>query len=774
MHLITMKTIGNLKPSLVMMFLLLTQLLSFTAVAEEKNITVLDKQWDKDFFLFNCPGSTLQETPVLENHAKTDIVADEYSRTANGSVVFKGNVNLQQGFSNLSADRAELSEIKNSFSATGNVHYQDQQLRLITDAIELNFKQLSGVVKQSKFQLIKSTIRGEAEAISLHTEKPLEIKNVGFTSCPPGKESWLLQSSNVEIDPKTGWGEADDVILRLNEIPVFYLPSISFPVDERRKSGFLYPSIGTSVRNGLEMELPWYWNIASNKDATFTPRPMSKRGVMLGAEYRQLTEQTETIIFAEYLPNDAQGLPGNEERFFYRLDSDYSSGEHWSGNLAVSSVSDDDYFFDFGGNFSSGNVNLLQRIAQIHFDDQYMSFGAIVSDDKLLSSAEKSYSRLPQLRLSLLYPERVMGIASKILMEATAFRRENSVEAERLMIIPEFSLPMEWLSGYIKPQLKVNYSYYSQNDPTDNLPDTVSRSIPIFSVDSGLFFERMVEFNQQSYAQTFEPRLYYLYVPNKEQSEIGLFDTTSINNGVDSLFRENRYSGFDRIGDSNQLSLAITSRFFEQASGQERLSLTVGRAYYLENREVNLALYSNGQPAVDLGIDKRVNSALITNLQLSLYDHWWLKGELEYDDSQSRTEKGVLDLQYSSPALLLNLRHRSHRFDGSEDIEQAEVSLAWPVTKELSFVGRWQQDIINNRTIDGFAGLEYESCCWAVRLVARRYLNIRLDQQGIPVPGNEEFNNGIYLEFILKGLTNIGDGLNLESDIQGYEDRFSN
>lgn len=755
-----------------MIIFALTLSLSLPVIAEEKNQIALEQQWDMGFFVATCPGIALPESLPVQTSPEVDITADQYNTPADGVVLFEGNVILQHGEKSLSADTAQLDKIKDTFRAQGNVRYQDPQIRLISEAIQLDFEQQSGEFSAPKFQLSRSSLRGAATRIDLQTDRKITITDTGLTSCPPGEEAWLLQSSKIEIDPDSGSGVAEDVVLRINGIPFFYLPTISFPTDDRRKSGLLYPSVGSSKRNGLEFQVPWYWNISPDKDATFSARYLSKRGLMLGAEYRQVTQNSENKIYAEYLDNDNKGLPGKENRFFFQLNNDYSKGEHLRGTVDISSVSDDDYFYDFGGNYSSGNRNYLRRFAQLSYDNEHLSFTGIFSNDQLLSTSEDPYSRLPQLRLSFLYPESIAGLTTNLHLEATAFRIQSGVEAERMNVIPEISLPMHWLSGYIKPLLKLHYSQYSQDDPDNIFAKNVSRSVPIFSVDSGMVFERQLDIKQTNFIQTLEPRLFYLYVPDKQQNGIALFDTTSVNNGVNSLFRENRYSGYDRIGDSNQVSLAITSRFYEQESGRERMRLTMGRAYYLDDRKVNLAISQPGIQAIDLGVDDRANSALITNLHLELYDNWWLKGELEYDETERGTEKGVLGLQYRTRNLVFNLRHRLNRYNAIDDIEQAEVSFSWQSSSELSFVGRWQRDIRKNRTIDSFAGLEYESCCWAVRLVARRYLNIRLDQQGVSVPGADEFNTGIYLEFVLKGLTNIGNGLKLERDIQGYEDRF--
>jgi len=745
MYLIVMTINGNQNYSVVTILLLPLLLCSFSLLAATEET----EEWSSDFFHQRCPGSS-SEKKKLDSKEKAE---------ANSGA-------------NITADNIKKDPISGKVSFNSNVRYEDNQLRLTSGLIEFDLSKQGGEIEDVKFQLINGSIRGEAGSIRINKKEPITITDSMLTSCPPGSESWSLQSSDVIIDPETGWGDADDVIMRIGGIPILYLPTMSFPVDDRRKSGLLYPSVGNSSRNGFEMEVPWYWNIAPDKDATLTPRYLSKRGLMLGGEYRQLTEHAYTEIYAEYLPNDDLGLADKEDRYFYKINSEYTSGDHWRGHLKTSSLSDDDYFYDFGSNFQSGNRELLRRGGEIQYDSAHLSFSGIVSDDKLLSSSSTSYRRLPQLSLSLLYPDMLDGLESNIHLQASVFRHDTKVDAKRMSLIPEFSYPLNWAAGYIHPNLKLHYSHYTQDDPALLLGESVNRSIPIFSVDSGLFFERTVNYNEQSYLQTLEPRLYYLYVPKEEQDSIGLFDTTSVNNGLNSLFRENRFSGSDRIGDSNQFSLAISSALYEQKTGRERIRFSFGRAYYLDDREVNFTVDQTSGTVIDLGIDTRANSPLISNLQWYLFDNWKLEGELSYDISTNKTEKGVVGLQYHSTGLTLNLRHRVNRYQSSEVIEQAEFSLVWPVSDKLSFVGRWHQDIEKDRTIDSFAGLEYESCCWAVRLVARRYLNIRLDQQGIPLPDFDKYNDGIYLEFILKGLTNVGKNLNLETDIQGYEDRF--
>jgi len=516
-----MITSGNQKPLTTIIISTLALILSSVLVAEENAQIVAEKPWDMNFFLSTCPGTPQITSPAADAGAKVDINSDRFDIPSEGVISFEGNVLLQQGTKVLRAEKAQLNKVQKTFNAQGNIRFKDNNVRLTSDAIVFDTQKQTGVVKNTRFQLTRSTLRGEADEFLLQQNNQLSITNVGVTSCPPGNESWLFESSKIDIDPVSGRGEAEDVVLRVNDYPVFYLPSFSFPVDDRRQSGLLYPSIGTSSRNGLELDIPWYWNIAADKDATFYGRYLSKRGLMLGAEYRQLTQYTDNQIYAEFLPNDNRGLPGNEDRFFYQLNSIFSRGESWRGNLDLSSVSDDDYFYDFGGNSDSGNRNYLRRFGQISFNDQHISFTGLFSNDQILSTPEDPYSRLPQLRLSLLYPNALSGLTANLHMEATAFRRTNTVEAERLAVVPELSYPMHWLSGYIKPRLKLHYSHYSQQDPDNFLPETVSRTVPILSVDSAMFFERPFDFIEKNFIQTLEPRLFYLHLNQQQGFQTG-------------------------------------------------------------------------------------------------------------------------------------------------------------------------------------------------------------------------------------------------------------
>jgi len=731
--------------------------------------------WDMDFFVRKCPSIHAREQVNMISISTGEVEADDITRPLPGLVKFIGSVRLDQTGQNLTAEKANMNEALGAFSAEGNVRLSNERMRLNSEKLLLDIKNQGMEVTDAKFQLKQSALRGVAKELSAFKDQPIRIVDTSFSTCPPGDSGWSFEADEIVIDTESGWGVADNVLLNIYDVPIFYLPTLSFPIDDRRKSGFLYPSLGSSGRNGFELEVPWYWNIAEDKDATFDLRYYSKRGLMLGSEYRQVTEHSNNLVYLEYLSNDDKGLVGQEDRYYYQLNSNYYRGDNWRGFIDVNSVSDDNYFYDFGGNFETGNRNFLNRVGGLTYATDNWALSASISDDQLLSSATTAYRRMPQLHYQLWQPfatdKDPKPWVFNLEAEATAFRHDTSLEADRVIIVPELSYPLRWQWGYIEPKMKWHYSHYDQQGP--NSSQQQDREVAIYSIDSGMSFERTIEVGGESNTQTLEPRLFYLNVPFHAQDQLGLFDTTLIERLEQRLFSDNRYSGSDRIGDTEQLSVGLKSRFIDNKDYREWLSIGIGQAYYFKDRQINFIFDPDTRQYTDLGPDRRDQSPLATQISYAPNQSWRLEGELEYNDRDNRTEQGIFSLQYLSPALVLNIKHRTSRYLRAENIEQSEISFAWTMSDSFSFIGRWKQDLQKNRTIDSFVGLEYEDCCWATRVVYRRYLNIRLDSFGLAVPGTGEYNNGIYIEFILKGLTNIGRKLDVNRDIYGYRDKFN-
>ncbi len=741
-----------------------------------KDAEIIDG-WNMNFFKRKCPAHTARENTESLQVVGMDVIANDISSPVPGLVNFIGDVRLDQENLKLAAGEAKMDESSGIFTARDDIRLATERMRLTSELIKLDVAKQGMVVEDARFQLRQGALRGEAESLQVTVDEPIVIQSTMLTTCPPGDNGWLFEADEIIIDTEEGWGDAYHMTLSISDVPIFYLPKLSFPVDDRRKSGFLYPGIGSSGRNGFELEVPWYWNIAPNRDATFDIKYLSERGVMLGTEYRHMTNNSNNMLYFEILENDKKALNQDEvDRHFYQLKTDYQNGDHWRAEIDLNSVSDDNYFYDFGGNFENGNRNYLDRIAQATFADDNWSISTTVSDAQLLSTNSSSYRRMPQINYQhwqpFVDPDNPQPWIFNMAAEVAAFRHDNATESNRVIFTPELSYPIRWNWGHVTPKLQWHYSHYEQWTDAQPQKQTIDRELQILSIDSAMTFERDIVIDDQSHIQTLEPRLFYLKIPYKNQDDIGLYDTALLERMEQRLFSDNRYSGNDRIGDTDQLSVGLTSRFIDQENYHEWLSITLGQARYFSDRQMNFVFDPETRTFTDLGPDTSSDSPLVTSIDYSPSEYWRLTGDLEYNESAKRTESGIVGIQYLTPELIINLRHRTSRYSQAENIEQSELSFARQVADNFAIIGRWKQDLQKDRTIDSFIGLEYEDCCWAVRLVYRRYLNIRLDSSGFAVPGTGEYNSSIFFEFILKGLTNLGRRLDVERDIYGYQDRF--
>ena len=436
-----------------------------------------------------------------------------------------------------------------------------------------------------------------------------------------------------------------------------------------------------------------------------------------------------------------------------------------SSNIDLNYISDDEYFEDFGDTLSSSSNRYLKSQASLNYRADSWNLLTKIDNydsiDESISSINRPHRRLPQVLFNL-HQTDAFGIA-KIDMrnEFVYFQHSADVDAKRVDLHPGISAPFSTPGSFITPRLSVRHTDYRLTDQASGINSHQSRTLPILSVDSGLFFERDLSFAGAGMIQTLEPRAYYLYVPHEDQNDIPLFDTSEYDFSFNQLFRENRFSGADRVADANQLTLAVTSRLIESDTGSERLRASLGTIVYFDDLDVGL--HTTSTPVTTNTSD------IVAELSTKITSTWSARSALQYDPHASRTEKATLGLHYRDGAnRLFNATYRS-RYEGttdgngnSNDIEQTDLSFKWPISKQWSTVGRWNYSEEHNLSLDTFLGLEKDTCCWRARVIARRYVNDALD---------EEPKEGIFFQFELKGLTSFGEKLGsfLEEGILGYQ-----
>jgi len=693
-------------------------------------------------------------------NAKVSVEADYAEIINKDNARFSGDVLVRRADQLITADEINYQNRQQIASASGDVLYQQQGFSLHSEQAQLQLNDSTGKFNNNQFIIESTHARASTKTTEMVNRNITRSKQVVYTTCAPNVNDWELQAESLELNNETGRGTGRNVWVEVFDMPILYTPYISFPIDDRRQSGILAPTFGNSDTTGTDFAVPYYWNIAPNYDATITPRVMSSRGFMLGAEFRYLSNSSEGQISAEGL-NDTE-MDEFRGQFSFQDESRWSS--RLTSDIDINAMSDDDYLEDFGNSLSIASDRYLKSHAHLNYNADSWSLLTRIDNydsiDEGVSSASRPHRRLPQVLFNL--KEQTVFDIAKINMrnEFVYFDHSSQARAKRLDIQPSISVPLRNPASFITPKLSVRHTSYRLDQRAAGLDNNIERTLPILSLDSGLFFERDLNF-MGGLIQTLEPRAYYLYVPYENQDDIPIFDSSEYDFSYNQLFRDNRFSGADRIGDANQLTLAVTSRFIESNTGKERLRASIGTIVYFDDLDVRLNPTSNS-------ISKD-SSDIVAELSTKITDNWSARSALQYDPHAGNTEKATLGLHYRDGAnRLFNATYRS-RYAGtvdssghSNDIEQTDVSFKWPINKEWSTVGRWNYSEEHNLSLDTFIGLEKDTCCWRMRVIARQYVNDAFD---------EEPKQGVFFQFELKGLTSFGEKLDsfLEEGILGYQ-----
>jgi len=691
--------------------------------------------------------------------AKLNVGADYTEIRDKNNATFVGDVSIQRADQFLTADQVNYNSKEGIASASGDVFYQEQGFALHSQQAELQLNDDTGQFTNNRFIIEDTHARGTSQSLKLINQDISQSTNVTYTTCAPDTTDWLLEAQTLELNNETGRGTATNVWVEFFDVPFIYTPYITFPIDDRRQSGLLTPTFGSSDTTGADFSIPYYWNIAPNYDATITPRIMSNRGLMLGGEFRHLAESAESQVALELL-NDTEL---DELRGQFSLQNKTQFTTRLSSDIDLNYISDDDYLEDFGNTLVSSSSRYIKSQAKISYRADHWNLLANIDNydsiDENISSLTRPHRRLPQLLFTLQPIDIAENTQFDMRNEFVYFDHSADVRAKRLDIQPSITHTLRTPGSFITPKLALRHTDYRLDNQATGVNGHQSRTLPVLSVDSGLFFERELNF-AGGLTQTLEPRAYYLYVPYEDQNDIPLFDTSEYDFSFNQLFRDNRFSGSDRVADANQLSLAVTSRFIEQETGRERLRASIGTIIYFDNSDVTLH-------STDTPIDEDT-SDIVGELNAKITNHWSARSALQYSPHDGKTQKATLGLHYrDGPNKLFNASYRS-RYSGtvdsdgnSKDIEQTDLSYKWPISKSWSTVGRWNYSEEHNLTLESFIGLEKDTCCWRFRVIARRYVNDAFD---------EEPSEGLFFQLELKGLSSFGDKVEetLEEGILGY------
>ena len=711
-----------------------------------------------------------------------------------------GNVQIKRADQQMSSNAANYDSVTGKLDAQGDVYYSDDDMSVHTDAATFDLANDQAKLRDVLFIAPTASLRGHAGAVYRESKTVSRYQDVAYTSCPTGNQDWVVHASELEIDKEEGRGSAKNAWLEFKGTPVFYSPYLSFPTDNRRTSGFLAPSFGSTQRSGFNISTPYYFNIAENYDATFRPRYLTKRGMLLAGEFRYLTESSQGQTSVEVLPNDY--LRNDKPRYFASMKNTTKFSDKIQANVDLNFVSDKNYFAELGSALSMPNFSYLKSQADVGYYGDEISATARVENyqsiDKALTDGNLPYRKLPQINVNLKHGFDQLPMPVNVAMdnEFVYFQHTKLRNGQRSNLKPSISLPMQSASAYVTPKIAVQYTNYFLSNPSNpssdflanefqnpsNYPSQISRTLPIFSTDSGMTFERNLNLGGKRFLNTIEPRLFYLYIPHTNQDAIPLFDTAAYDVWFNTLFRENRFSGIDRMQDANQITTAMTSRLIDEQTGKEQAKFSLGNILYFQDRTVTMPIIDPATGKVTYQAETNRFSNLIGELSTRINDHVAIDSGMQFDPYQNEISRGKAILHLTNqPNEILNLGYRYRKNtlipNRANDIIQSDVSFHYPVYDNWSAIGRWQYSLLYNSTQESFFGIEKENCCWRFRVVGRRYvnnLNVPPNQSGVPqldvADAQGTSQTGVFFQVELKGLTGMGEKLDtfLEQNIYGY------
>jgi LPS-assembly protein len=725
-----------------------------------------------------------ESAPQAAGVGQINIVSDEATLGVDGNATLKGNVEARQGERQIRADQVEYDSKSGSMRSDGHIDYSDPLVH-VTGAAGSYSAAAGAEFRDAQFELRQRAARGAAQELALTPAGQIRLRGVTFTTCPLHDESWHIRANNIVLDTHDKIGSGRDGRVDFMGVPLMYMPWLSFPLSSERKSGFLFPSIGNTSINGVQLAVPYYWNIAPNADFTFQPVLYSKAGIDLGGDLRFLTENQRGELDWNYLPYDkAYGASRSRVHLIELADLPWD----WRLDVNAANVSDQQYFEDFSNGPEGASTAFLERRATFSYRSEHWSVDAEAQQyqtiDYTLPEPDRPYARAPHLAADADYALGPNGVLRYgFLSEVVNFQHAEAPEAVttgwRADVMPFASLDLAGPGYFVRPALAWRGTQYELDTlGPGQLKGSPSRTLPITSIDTGLFFERPNGSRDQR-RLTLEPRIMYLDVPYRAQDQLPVFDTAIPDLNPVQLFRTNRYVGADRVSDANQMSFGLTSRLLDAQSGRQFIAGTFGQTYYFEIPRVTLP----GEAPLTSG-----RSDFVAQLSLTAFQDWSADAGVQWDPQNQRSERSMINVQYKpAPNALINLAYRYERFttttelvpvtiNGTEQLvptqvqqgyDQVEFSAAWPIKRSWEVYAKEVYSLRDplqphGQELERFIGFEYRACCWRVRLGARRYVNSHDPKAGQ--------TTGVWLQLELAGLAGVGSASDsfLREEIRGY------
>ena len=686
------------------------------------------------------PPKALKPGPGSDRDAvylRADLLEGESEKWVQSS----GKVELRTRRQTVLADWLHYDLVTEEVWAKGNV-----LMRRGADWIsgpEAKFKRgdETGFFHQPEFHIGDNASRGDAKDLLFVGENRYELKDFRYTTCVAGNDDWYLTSREVDLDRSRLVGTARNASIIFKGVSILYSPYLDFPLSNERKSGFLTPLFGSTSSRGIEMSIPYYLNLAPNYDATLTPRVMTRRGLQINGQARYLFPDIAGEADAEVLPDRVTGT--NRYALSWKHNQNFSFLPGLAGYVNMQKVSDDAYFTDLSDRIVVTSQSTLPREAGLVYNRGPFSLLTRIQKFQTLQDPANPitppYFREPQLLMTM-SPVEWKGLDFQASGEFVRFHQAALVNGDRSVLYPSVTWAQRGNAWFVNARTGLHMTHYDLDNAALS-ESHLNRVVPISSVDSGLVFERDANLLGKAFTQTLEPRAYYVYIPYRRQDQIPAFDTAIDDFNFSQLFTENRYLGSDRVGDANQLTLAAVTRFIDPQSGDERMRFAVGQRYYYRTQRVTLT--------------EEPRSANTSDLLLSgdgrLSDAWSAAGTLEYNLNHPQTERLDLGVRWQpGPGRVLNASYRFIRQQvdptgNTSQLKQVDFSGQWPFLDGWSAIGRWNYSLVDGKTLEGVAGLEYNGGCWAFRIVGQRLTTT-----------TQQASKSVFVQFELNGLARLG------------------
>lgn len=690
--------------------------------------------------------TTAKRAKVEDPDAPATLSAEQMSGRPDREVVLERNVEVTRGPTVVNADKAIYSVVEDQVDAQGNVRMQRFGDRYTGDELKLKIDAGQGFVSHPTYRLERNNGQGKAQRIDFESEERATIVDGTYSTCEGPDPDWYLKSNTIRLDRGREIGTASATVVYFKGVPILGMPAMSFPLSEARMSGFLAPNYGTTSNGGLEISLPYYFNIAPNRDLTLYPKLITRRGLQLGANGRYLGQTYSGETNVEALVNDQQTKTNR-----YAISSTHNQtlapglGMSWNLNKA----SDDDYPNDFSRSITTSSQRLLARDLNLNYGASFWNVNARMSNYQVLQDPAapitRPYARLPQLTFKASRLD-VQGFDWSVESELTSFWHPELPNGERLVLNPKIAYPIIRPGYFVTPKLSFDLTRYHLTNPAAGAPSDLTRALPTFSLDGGLVFEREARFFGQSMTQTLEPRLFYVRTPYRDQSLYPNFDTAEADLSFSQLFSENRFIGHDRISDANQLTAAVSTRFIE-SSGAERMRFALGQRFYFSDQLVTLG-----------GVKNESRSDLLLAASGKLSATLSVDGNVQFSESSHSVYRANYGVRWQpAPKKVLNLQYRR---DLLNSLEQMDVSGQWPLANRWYAVGRINYSLPNSQIVEGLLGMEYKADCWVFRVVAQR-----------TPTATDKATSTLFVQLELNGLGHLGTNPleALRTSIPGYQ-----